>query len=106
MNQMKLWIQVADTGELAKLALLSGTTVGTIQQIAGSYRTDGEPTVRSGLAGRIANASDMLRRSNKKLPRIVRTDLSPECRECEYAQRCLKQAAVASDFGIVTEEGD
>lgn len=103
-NQMSVWMETADVEEQKQLALLAGTTVGTLQQIAGSYRTSGVATVRSGLAGRLERAADTLRRKNKNLPPLVRTDLSPECRECEFAQRCLKAAAVASDFSIVGAE--
>lgn len=102
-NQMKVWMDAADVEEQKQLAMLAGTTVGTLQQIAGSYRTNGIPVVRSGLATRIERAADTIRRKNKKLPVLVRTDLSPECRDCEFAQRCLKGSAVASDFAVVTE---
>lgn len=100
MNQMKMWMDKATLPEQKELAEMAGTTLGTLQQIAGSYRTAGVPTVRSGLAGRIENASDKLRKKNRDLPRVVRTDLSPECRDCEYAQRCLKSVAVASEFQV------
>ena len=101
MNQMRVWMQAASQNEQIKLAQLSGTTIGTLQQIAGSYRNGGNPTVRSGLAGRIQVAATELRRKNKNLPVVLRTDLSPECRDCEYAQRCLKSAAIAGEFNHV-----
>ena len=101
MNQMRVWMQAASANEQSKLAELSGTTIGTLQQIAGSYRTGGNPTVRSGLAGRIQSAANDLRKKNKSLPVVLRTDLSPECRDCEYAQRCLKSAATIGEFNHV-----
>lgn len=103
MNQMQAWMDEASVEEREALAEMAGTTVGTLRQIAGSYRYNGQPSVRSGLARRIEIAADALRRKNKNLPRVVRTDLSPECRECEFAQKCLGAAAIASDFTPVTE---
>lgn len=101
MNQMRVWMQAASANEQSRLAEMAGTTIGTLQQIAGSYRNQGQPTVRSGLAGRIQGAARGLRLKNKALPMLLRTDLSPECRECEYAQRCLKSAAITGEFGHV-----
>jgi hypothetical protein len=103
MNQMRVWMQAASKAEQIRLAELSGTTIGTLNQIAGSYRTGGEPAVRSGLAGRIQTAALTIKRKNKLLPAILRTDLSPECRECEYAQRCLKSSAIMGEFMTITD---
>lgn len=104
MNQMRLWMQSASPNEQIKLAELAGTTIGTLHQIAGSYRTHGNPTIRSGLAGRIQSAANELRRKNKLLPVVLRTDLSPECRDCEYAKHCLKSAAIVGEFNHVVEK--
>lgn len=103
MNQMRVWMQAASPNEQAKLAQLSGTTIGTLHQISGSYRTGGTPTVRSGLAGRIQSAANDLRKKNKLLPVVLRTDLSPECRDCDYAKHCLKSAAIVGEFNHVIE---
>ena len=104
MNQMRVWMLAASSKEIVRLAEMSGTTVGTLNQISGSYRTGGVPTVRSGLAGRIQSAANDLRRKNKTLPVILRTDLSPECRDCEYAKHCLKSAAIVGEFNHVVEK--
>jgi hypothetical protein len=98
-------MQAATKDEHNRLADLAGTTVGTLHQIAGSYRNDGVPTVRSGLAGRLQSATANLRKKNKTLPVVLRTDLSPECRECEFAQRCLGTLAVAGEFQSMSDEG-
>ncbi|MFZ6767785.1 hypothetical protein ACO0LM_11945 [Undibacterium sp. Di26W] len=103
-NQLKLWLNAASAVERRNLAKEAGTTVGTLQQIAGAYRNDGVAQIRSGLAGKIANAAALLRKKNKELPEILRTDLSPECRGCEFAQKCLGQRAVASEFNAIEDD--
>lgn len=100
-NQMRAFLHAASTEEIAEVATLAGTTPGTLNQIAGSYRTEGKPQVRSGLAGRIQNAVGKVRLKNKSLPTVLKTDLSSECRECEYAQRCLKDTVVKGEFNVV-----
>ena len=50
MNQLRLWMQAASQDEKAALADLANTTVGTLNQIAGGYRTGGEAVIRAGLA--------------------------------------------------------
>lgn len=103
-NQMRHFLREASNDEILSVASLAKTTVGTLNQIAGSYRNNGQPQVRSGLAGRIQNAVAEVRRKNKSLPVVLRTDLSSECRECEYAQRCLKDTVITGEFNIVTEK--
>lgn len=102
MNSLRRWMDVASTKEVRELAELAGTTYGTLHQIAGGYRTKGAAKVRAGLARRIELAAQELRKRNSGLPDIVRTDLSLECRECEFAQKCLGGRAVASDFDPVS----
>jgi len=96
-------MDTAGREEIAALAELAGTSVGTLNQIAGGYRTKGEANVRSGLAYRLENAATILNKRNKQLPRLLRTDLSPECRGCDFAQRCLKEKAAASGFNVIAE---
>lgn len=103
-NQMRAFLRAAKPDEVQAVASLAKTTVGTLNQIAGSYRTDGKPQVRSGLAGRIQNAVAEVRRKNKSLPIVLKTDLSSECRDCEYAQRCLRDTVLKGEFNIVTEK--
>ena len=88
MNILKKWMDAATAVEKGELANLAGTTVGTLNQIAGGYRTEGVASVRSGLAGRLEAASVKLAEANPKLPTLRRVDLSPECRGCDIAKRC------------------
>lgn len=104
MNQMRLWLRAATPDERKALAELSGTTVGSLNQIAGSYRNkDQMPSVKAGFAGLIAKAAQALRKNNKALPELTRTDLSPDCRDCEYAKRCAGQNVIVSEFKIETD---
>lgn len=89
--------------EREALADLAGTTVGTLNQIAGGYRTQGEAVVRSGLARKLEKASEILNKRNRNLPKILRTDLSPECRECEFAQKCLGDKSNLSGFSVLQD---
>ena len=104
MNQLRLWMQAASQDEKAALADLANTTVGTLNQIAGGYRTGGEAVIRAGLARKLEKAAQVLNRRNKSLPTLLRTDLSPECRECEFAQRCLGDKAIMSGFNVIEEK--
>lgn len=103
MNQLKIWMTAATQEEKHALAELAGTSIGSLSQIAGGYRTNGDAIVRSGLARRLEKAAAVLNRRNRSLPGLLRTDLSPECRECEFAQRCLGDKASLSGFNVLAE---
>lgn len=103
MNQLRIWMTAATQDEKVALADLAGTTVGTLNQISGGYRTNGEANVRSGLARKLEKAAQVLNKRNKNLPIMLRTDLSPECRECDFAQRCLGDKAIMSGFDVIPE---
>ena len=103
MNQLKIWMTAASQDEKVALADLAGTSLGMLSQIAGGYRTKGAAVVRSGLARRLEKAAAVLNKRNRTLPGLLRTDLSPECRECEFAQRCLGDKASLSGFDVIVE---
>lgn len=102
MNQLKIWMLAASTEEKVALADLAGTTLGTLNQIAGGYRNKGDAVVRSGMARKLENAAAVLNKRNSALPSLLRTDLSVECRECDFAKRCLGDKAAASGFNTIT----
>lgn len=77
MNALAKWMDKATPIEQRRAARRAGTTLGTLRQIAGSYRTDGKPRVTSDLAGRIERATG-----------VPREKLSPACAGCEYLKRC------------------
>ena len=105
MNQLKIWMDAASHEEKALLAELAGTSIGNLNQIAGGYRTGGAAAVRAGLARRIEKAAGAVAKRNRALPPLVRTDLSSECRECDFAQRCLGMKSAASGFDILDDTG-
>ena len=104
MNQLKVWMLAATQDEKAALADLAGTTVGTLSQISGGYRSGGEANVRSGMARKLENAAKVLNKRNLALPALLRTDLSHECRGCDFAQKCLGDRAAASGFNVVMDD--
>jgi len=103
MNQLKLWLNAATREEKLALASLAGTTVGTLNQVAGGYRNGGDASVRSGLARKLESAAIALNKRNGTLPTLLRTDLSTECRECDFAKKCLGERAAASGFNTLPE---
>ncbi len=84
MNPLKNWMQSASPDEKKRLAALADTTVGTLNQIAGGYRTQGEARVEPSLAARIEQGTKKLER--KGLKALKRTQLSPVCAACSYAR--------------------
>lgn len=89
-NVMKRWLAAARPVERNQLAKFSGTTVGTLRQIAGGYRTRGKLQVSPELARKLEIASIRIRKNSKILPLPVlwRTDLCPACHACEFAKAC------------------
>lgn len=102
-NQLRVFLSAATTAEKAELAERSGTTLGTLNQVAGGYRRGGQAVVRAGLAMRIEAAAAELRKRNRSLPELYRTDLSPECRGCDFAQRCLGNKTAGGDFAVLPD---
>ena len=100
-NPMRAWLDAASKDEKRELARRAETTMGMISQIGGGYRNKGRPQVRSGLARRLELAAAEMRKSNKALPELLRTDLSGECRDCEFARKCLGSKAVATEFEVL-----
>lgn len=86
MNALRRWMDQADGREKLTLAELANTTIGTLYQIAGGYRTQGKARVSPDLAARLELGTRMLAR--KGLKPIKRIELSPVCAACEFARRC------------------
>ena len=78
--------------------------VGTSRAVLYQYATN-HRSISPERAGIIeAVTAEMHKASSGRLPRVYRTDLSPTCLKCEYAQRCLGGRAVVSEFPIVDGE--
>jgi hypothetical protein len=80
---MKQWMVTATSGEQTELAITAGTSRGHLYQLSSGERTAGPQ-----LAQRIEAASKMLRKINKKLPILKRSQLCPACGGCEFAKKC------------------
>lgn len=85
-NVVKRWLAAASVVERKALAEQAGTTLSVLQQIAGAYRSKGELRITSDFARRLELASKNIRRDG--LPELHREELSPACKQCEFAKRC------------------
>lgn len=85
-NKLQVWMDKATADEKRELATLTGTSIGTLRQIAGAYRTDGALSVSSELAARIETGTAAMRAANGKLPIVLRTHLSRACAACSIAK--------------------
>lgn len=100
-NALHAWMRAASTTEQEELARRSGTSRAYLYALA-NPNTKYHREARPELAIRIEHAAhDMHKESQKRLPRVLRTDLSTPCRECKFAQRCLSDAQF---FDIIDEE--
>jgi hypothetical protein len=86
LNRLQHWMSKASSDEKKAFAELAGTTVGTLRQVAGAYRTDGKLRVDSDFAIALEQASITMREKNPRLPLILRIHLSPVCASCEIAK--------------------
>jgi len=97
LTTMKLWMQAASPEQQFELAKRAETSRQYLYQLAGGFR-DASPA----LARKIEAASALMHKETRgKLPKIYRTDLNPDCRACDFAQKCLGAAAVASEFEFI-----
>lgn len=92
MNPLRKWWSAATPKQKRRLARLAKTTVGSLHQLAGSYRTNGKLSASPELARRIEiSARKMaLMRGQPAMPQLLRVDLCPACRRCEFAKRCAR----------------
>ena len=96
-NALKAWMRAATTDEHELMAGRVGTSVGMLHQYSGGHRE-----ISAERAGQIeAVRAQMHKASKGRLPKLVRTDLCEACRSCSYAQKCLGERAVVSEFPIV-----
>lgn len=100
MSSMKVWMQAADPTQQFELAKRAETSRQYLYHLSGGFR-DASPA----LAQRIERAALAMHKETRgKLPKVYRTDLNRDCRQCEFAAKCLGQAAVASDFEFLPAE--
>jgi DNA-binding transcriptional regulator YdaS (Cro superfamily) len=96
-SPMKAWMKAATPDEQEALA----ARVGSSRQMLYFY-SNGNRVASAERAGQIEEATTAMAKASKgRLPVVLRTDLAPACRGCKYAQKCLGERALASEFPIV-----
>ena len=101
MQVFKSWLKLATTEEIDELATAADTSRAYLHALASDGRTYSREASNA-MAIRIEKAAAPISaRSGGRLPRVLRTDLNAGCRGCEYAEKCLGQAAIASHFRVV-----
>jgi hypothetical protein len=94
---VKNWMSLATVEEQQLLAERAGTSRGYLYQLSGGHRQ-----ASAELGAAIERESKVMARASKgRLPVIYRTDIVAACRACDFAQRCLGERAVVSEFPIV-----
>jgi hypothetical protein len=94
---VKQWMSLATVEEQQLLAERAGTSRGYLYQLAGGHRQ-----ASAELGAAIERESKFMAKASKgRLPIIYRTDIVAACRACDFAQKCLGERAVVSDFPIV-----
>lgn len=97
---LKAWMSSATVDEQSTLAKRAGTSRGYLYQLAGGHRQ-----ASADLGAVIERETRVMHRASKgRLPIVYRTDIVPACRACEFAQRCLGERAVVSEFPIVADQ--
>jgi len=101
MHVLKQWMALATTAEIEELAREAGTSRNYLYQLCHDDKPHGREASNV-LAARIERAAEVItRRSGGRLPHVLRTDLNAGCRSCEYARKCLGDAAIASHFRVL-----
>lgn len=104
MNTLKTWLKLATAEERKRLCELAKTKRSYLSFLSNADKAYGR-VASADMAVRLEAASDLIRGESAeamvRLPRLLRTDLSPVCRACGFAQRCLGDAAIASEFGFL-----
>ena len=97
LHPLKVWMSAATVDEQVLLAERTGTTRPMLYQYAGGHR---QASAERG--GAIERETRIMAKASKgRLPIVYRTDIVPACRACEFAQRCLGERAIVSEFPIV-----
>jgi DNA-binding transcriptional regulator YdaS (Cro superfamily) len=91
------WMRQATSSEQAMLADKINSSVGMLYQYSSGARR--MSTERAAAVERVTK--EMARASKGRLPVVYRTDTSEACRACPYAQKCLGDIAVASEFPVL-----
>lgn len=94
---MRNWMAAATVDEQELLAQRIGTSRGMLYQMAGGHRNASAERAQA-----IERETRLMAKASKgRLPVVYRTDLCEACRSCDFAQRCLGEKAIVSEFPIV-----
>ena len=97
LHPLHVWMRAATVDEQILLAERTGTTRQMLYQYSGGHR---QASAERGSA--IERETRVMAKASKgRLPVVYRTDIVPACRACEFAQKCLGERAVVSEFPIV-----
>jgi hypothetical protein len=84
LKKFRKWMELATTAERKILAARAGTSHIYLYHIATGIRE-----CSAMLAGEIEKASvKMHKASKKRLPKLLRSDLSKACAACPYSKKC------------------
>ena len=93
-NAFKLWMDAATPQQQEDLAAHLETTRPVLYHYSSKFYQMGPDR-----AGKIERYTLALHKeSGGKMPKVYRTDLNAACRDCEFAAKCLGEAAVVSSF--------
>lgn len=99
-NSFKNWMRAATPEQQSALAEVIGTSRPMLYHYAGEFREMSPERARA-----VEEATAAMHKETKgKLPKVYRTDLNGSCRECDFAQKCLGAAAVASQFSFLPSD--
>lgn len=98
-NMLQRFRDLASTAEKQAVAEACGTSYSYLWFHISKGRREPDAL----LAAKIEAATKLLsKQSGGRLPVVYRTELNSACRSCQFAQRCLGDAAIASEFPIVS----
>ena len=82
-NAMRGWLSTASRAQAERVARLAKTTLATLRQIAGGYRTEGEARTTPEMARNIELATTKVTPASP----VSRANLCPACARCEYFKK-------------------
>lgn len=93
-------MRVASVDEQEKLAEFASTSRQNLYQMASGNRA-----ASSKMAIRIEKGAAELRKNNKNLPVLLRSDLNETCKGCDFARRCIGAERITiSDFDYILDQ--
>lgn len=99
---LSAWLRAATPAERDDLAQRVGTSTQYLGHLAADETKKYKREAKPALAAAIERETlAMSKETRGRLPVVWRTDLNGTCRQCSFAQRCLRDVATRSEFPIV-----